>query len=149
MSIQSEIDRITNEVLSQSDLIGQVAAVLQHKTGGGGSGGASITTGNFAVSESMYEPGIYEYVLTSNELKADSHTLILVGSTTDSGLDSFCVIFRRNNTSEEFVRYDGDEDVFVVSHTSGENRVENDSTIVLYGGPSSNRIIDTMYFIAV
>ena len=151
MSVKSEIDRIVNEVSTQSDLINQIAVTLQGKTGGGssGSGGASIETGTFTVTEDMYEPGITEYVLTSSNLKADSRTLILVGCTTPNGLDSIFVTFRRNNTSEEFTRYDGDMNIFVISHTSGVQKIENDSTVVLYGGPSSNRTIETMYYIAV
>ena len=111
--------------------------------------GLSIVTGDFVVSEDMYEPGVYEYVLTSNELEADTRRLILVGCTTESGLDSIHTIFRRNNTSEEFTRYDGSFNVFAISHTAGDQRVENNSTIFVYGGPNSNRIIDTMYFVAV
>ena len=117
----------------------------------GSSGGtaSSLVTGTFSISEDMYEPGINEYVLTSNELKADTRTLILIGCTATNGLDAIPVIFRRNTTSEEFTCYNGDYNVFGISHTSGEQRVENNSTVVLYGAMGTNRILETMYFIAV
>lgn len=148
MSIQSEITRIVGEVSEQSDLINEITTILQGKTIGGG-GGGTIESGVFSFTSDMYEPGVNEYVLTSNALKISSRNLILVGCTTPDGLDSICCIFRRNNTSGEFTRYDGDMSVFVTTHTAGRNRIENDSTVVLYGGPNSSRIIDTMYFITV
>ena len=41
MSVQSQIDRITNEVSAQSDLIEQIASALVGKAGGGSGGDTS------------------------------------------------------------------------------------------------------------
>ena len=138
------------EVDVQGDLIEQITTVLQGKTIGASSG-ASIETGLFTFSSSMYEPGVDEYTLTSSALKATSRTLILVCCTAVSGaVTSIVSIFKKDPSTNAFVRYDGDFSLLRLSHTSGEHRIVNDSTIYLYGGLDyGERPIETMYFIAV
>lgn len=120
--------------------------------GGNSSGGGSVslTTGNFSVSTSMYEPGVNEYVLTSNELTADSRALILVGCTTMDGfLDDIVAIFIKDTNTNTFVFNDGYYSILRLSHTAGTQHVVDGSTICLYGAPESTNKVETMYFVAI
>ena len=135
----------TTEKMTMKEIIENCGG---NSSGGGGS--VSLATGNFSVSTDMYEPGVNEYVLTSNELKADSRALILVGCTTLNGAyDDIVAIFKKDTNTNTFVFNDGCYSILRLSHTSGEPKVDSDSTIRLYGAPESTNKIETMFFIAV
>lgn len=69
MSIQSEINRIKNEVDSQSDIISQITRALDGKTAGNGSGGsASIETCTIEVTlVDVMELYYYSYTCLSDD----------------------------------------------------------------------------------
>lgn len=66
--------------------------------GGGGGGGASMETGTLTVTDNgMFEPGINEYVLSSDNLKSSERLFISVETT-----NNVLILFVRNNTGENF-----------------------------------------------
>lgn len=117
---------------------------LQGKAAGGG--GASVPeSGVFTYTESMYEPGVNEYVLTSENLKSTERYLIVF--IVRIGDSSMCfLVMNRESLDADFTIAAINCGVFGISTT--DIRI-TDSTLTVYGGIEEEFTIDGFEFIAV
>lgn len=91
---------IEDEMTNQTNLISQIVSALEGKAAGGGSGsgGSNITFGTLNVEDmGMYEPGINEFILSSDNLQTSTRHIILLHC---SGFD--ILTFIRESLTDSF-----------------------------------------------
>lgn len=122
MSVQNQIDRINNEVSSQTDLISQIVTALAGKGSGGGSSGASVETCTVTLEVSGQ---IDDYISVSYGMTNGSLTESYLSSSSSSSIivnkGSIIVFANCAQIYDHYIYYSGDiEEVYVDS--SGDIR---------------------------
>ena len=121
VSLTGDIDNIAD---TQADKIAQIKTALEGKAAGGG---GAIAIGTFSVTDNgMYEPGVNEYILSSNDLNASErlHIAIEIGR-------YVLMTLSRNSTGEGFVVKLGFTGYSTAQLSAFGASVDNDSITVL------------------
>ena len=93
------MSKLEQNTTSLDEVLAMVNALPDAGNGGGG-GSATWTIGTFTVTDNgMYEPGLNEYVLESNDLRLSERICVLI--TELNGMHIPLILFR-NNSSDSF-----------------------------------------------
>lgn len=132
---------LENNSAKMADILAAVNALPD-----AGSGGGSVPeSGVFTYTESIYEPGVNEYVLTSENLKSTERYLIVF--IVRLGESSMCfLVMNRESLEADFTIAAINCGVFGISTT--DIRI-TDSTLTVYGGPTDTSTVNRFEFIAV
>lgn len=118
----------------------EVLAMVNALPDAGGGGSATWTIGTFTVTDNgMYEPGVNEYVLESNDLRLSERTCVIVEDLSDSYKTYVPISFIRNSTSDSFDVRPGTQFASVSLGTDFTYLEENSITVV--GEISSGAVV--------
>lgn len=138
MSIQSEINRINNEVSTQTDLISQIASALEGKTaGGGGGGGSSVETCTvtyvfdegvvYLISYTTYVNGQYIPVLSPIQPASNGDDYVMDNVVKNSAITIMCTeSWPFMSSGAELIGVNNDIYCYVFKPTAGVAVIEVD-----------------------